>query len=227
MLQWILESTHIYCDIAQMHMAVGRIVRTAIELRAEVPAVEALMEQTFHTLQTINNRLKSIESHLESFDNWKRSIEQWVKEKDKDTRCKWSVDGNITCYKLVQQNMTWSDSRGKCQSRGDRADHVSIESQEENEFLLKMIRDLRPHNCPHMFTSGRRDSSGVWKWMATGRPFSYTYWMPGQPDNHGGVEDASTMWDHPSGGDIDIESFESEVDYGCLSRIIDMLEKQK
>ena len=34
--------------------------------------------------------------------------------------------------------------------------------------------------------------------MATGRPFSYTYWMPGQPDNNGGVEDASTMWDRPS-----------------------------
>ena len=48
---------------------------------------EALMEQTFHTLQTMNSRLQSIESHLESFDKWKRSIEQWVKEKDKGMVC--------------------------------------------------------------------------------------------------------------------------------------------
>ncbi|KAI0215424.1 hypothetical protein LSAT2_032526 [Lamellibrachia satsuma] len=161
---------------------------------------EALLEQTFHTLQTMNSRLQSIESHLKSFDKWKRSIEQWVKEKDKDTRCQWSVDGNITCYKLVHRYMKWSESRANCQTLGDGADLVSIETQEENEFLLKMIRDLRPHNCPHMFTSGRRDSSGVWKWVATGRPFSYTYWMTGQPDNYGGVEDANTLWDRPSVG---------------------------
>ncbi|KAI0240750.1 hypothetical protein LSAT2_008472 [Lamellibrachia satsuma] len=108
---------------------------------------EALMEQTFHTLQTMSSRLqsieshlKSMESHLESFVKWKRSIEQWVKEKDKDTRCKWSVDGNITCYKLVHQYMTWSERRANCQTLGDGADLVSIETQEENEFLLKMIR---------------------------------------------------------------------------------------
>ena len=57
-----------------------------------------------------------------------------------DTRCKWSVDGNRTCYKLVHEKMTWSESRTNCQNLGDGADLVSIESQEENEFLLEMIR---------------------------------------------------------------------------------------
>ena len=48
---------------------------------------EALMEQLFHKLQTMNSRLQSIESHLKSFDKWKRSIEQWMKEKDKGIMC--------------------------------------------------------------------------------------------------------------------------------------------
>ena len=61
-----------------------------------------------------------------------------------DTRCKWSVDGNITCYKLVHRYMKWSESRANCQTLGDGADLVSIETQEENEFLLKMIRGEVP-----------------------------------------------------------------------------------
>ncbi|KAI0225866.1 hypothetical protein LSAT2_023395 [Lamellibrachia satsuma] len=96
---------------------------------------EALLEQTFHTLQSMASRLESLEKR-------QSSMEQWMKENDKDTRCKWSVDGNRTCYKLVLQKMTWSDGRVYCQSLGEGADLVSIESQEENEFLIAMIRGV-------------------------------------------------------------------------------------
>ncbi|KAI0231281.1 hypothetical protein LSAT2_018347 [Lamellibrachia satsuma] len=136
----------------------------------------AFMEQTLHTLLTMSTRLDSVESQLdtlqtmkvqlqsmenrlESVEKRQRSIGQWVQGNSRDTRCKWSVDGNRTCYKLVHEKMTWSESRTNCQNLGDGADLVSIESQEENEFLIEMIRELRQRGCSGILTSGRRDSS--------------------------------------------------------------------
>ncbi|KAI0240749.1 hypothetical protein LSAT2_008471 [Lamellibrachia satsuma] len=171
---------------------------------------EGLLEQTFHTLQSIAGRLESLEKR-------QSSMEQWMKENDKDTRCKWSVDGSRTCYKLVLQKMTWSDGRVYCQSLGEGADLVSIETQQENEFLIAMIREVNQlRRCVGTWTSGKKDPSGVWTWMATGQPFGYTYWMRGQPDNSGGIEDTCNFWDR----DRDIVGIywndESHLSKGCL-----------
>ena len=35
--------------------------------------------------------------------------------------------------------MTWTESRANCKRLGDGADLVSVETAEENEFLLDMI----------------------------------------------------------------------------------------
>ena len=49
------------------------------------------------------------------------------------------------------------------------------------------------HNCTRFFTSGRKEANGVWAWRATGRPFTYTAWLPGQPDNGGNEEDSCEL----------------------------------
>ena len=65
--------------------------------------------------------------------------------------------------------------------------------------------------CTRVWTSGKVDSSGVWTWTATGQPFDYTDWIPGQPDNGYGVEDVVDFWKH--GGSIhwNDEGFSAKV----------------
>ena len=63
-----------------------------------------------------------------------------------------------------------------------------------------MMRFFPESRCTRVWTSGKVDSSGVWTWTATGQPFDYTDWIPGQPDNGYGVEDVVDFWKH--GGSI-------------------------
>ncbi|KAK2174460.1 hypothetical protein NP493_800g00001 [Ridgeia piscesae] len=137
----------------------------------------------------MNERLQAMESRLES-------LEHWMKENDKDTRCISSGNTKQSCYKLVHQHMNWTESRANCKRLGDGADLVSIETAEENEFLLDMILDLRKSRCSAIWTSGKMISRGVWTWKATGQLFGYTYWMSGQPDNLHGLEDTMVFWDN-------------------------------
>ena len=54
-------------------------------------------------------------------------------------RCISSGNTQQSCYKLVHQHMNWTESRANCKGLGDGADLVSVETAEENEFLLDMI----------------------------------------------------------------------------------------
>ncbi|KAK2179580.1 hypothetical protein NP493_482g02000 [Ridgeia piscesae] len=95
--------------------------------------------------------------------------------------------------------MTWAESRANCKRLPGGADLVAIETQQENEFLLKMITDLRQGNCAIVLTSGRKNSEGGWYWASTGKPFSYTYWWPGEPNNVEGAEDVVEFYYHTTG----------------------------
>ena len=54
-------------------------------------------------------------------------------------RCIYSGNTKQSCYKLVHQHMNWAESRANCKRLGDGADLVSVETAEENAFLLDMI----------------------------------------------------------------------------------------
>ena len=46
-------------------------------------------------------------------------------------------------------------------------------------------------NYNNFYTSGKRDGSGGWIWLATGQPFGYTSWGTGEPNNfEGHIEDS-------------------------------------
>ena len=59
---------------------------------------------------------------------------------------------------------------------------------------LRMLSELQ-HHCHVFYTSGRRDSTGAWVWGATGQPFTYTAWGPGQPDNYMDGQDTCSIYD--------------------------------
>ena len=56
-----------------------------------------------------------------------------------DTKCRSAENGDRTCYKLIYQHLNWTESRANCKRLGDGADLVSVETAEENRFLLNMV----------------------------------------------------------------------------------------
>ncbi|XP_060744865.1 CD209 antigen-like protein A [Tachysurus vachellii] len=74
----------------------------------------------------------------------------------------------------IVQTKDWEESRKYCRGRG--ADLMVINSQEEQEFLTKMLGSKRD-----------RDSEGEWKWV-DGTPLTTAYWAEGEPNDSGGED---------------------------------------
>ncbi|KAI0210852.1 hypothetical protein LSAT2_004370 [Lamellibrachia satsuma] len=109
-----------------------------------------------------------------------RSIERRTVEANEGLHCLPRSSGKRKCYKFVQIEMNRTEARTYCQNLGDGVDLVSIESQQENNFLYTVTKGLLPGPC---HTSGQK-KSGVWQWTATGQPFNYTAW-PDYDDYYG------------------------------------------
>ncbi|KAI0229777.1 hypothetical protein LSAT2_019790, partial [Lamellibrachia satsuma] len=152
-------------------------------------SVERRQQSMDSRLQLMDIRLLSMQSRLQSM-----SVKGPATEDTGDTRCLWTGGSSRTCYKLVHQKLTWSNSRQYCQSLAGGADLVAIESKEENQFLVDMIDDLKQRSCVNFHTSGRKDSTGTWIWRSTGRPFQYNAWEHGEPNNDKGNEEALAFW---------------------------------
>lgn len=97
---------------------------------------------------------------------------------------------NGRCYKffetmsaVCQVRGSWEAGRQHC--RAIDADLVSIETEEENQFILRIIRtrnlvETVQLNGAGFWTSGT-DKSGSWKWAVTYQPLTYSNWAPGEP----------------------------------------------
>ncbi|KAK2191436.1 hypothetical protein NP493_53g13003 [Ridgeia piscesae] len=149
----------------------------------------ALIEQALAMLQTMDGRLESMDRRLTTVEQRMEKTKESEADHTNGTRCRWSKDGRRSCYKVFVQRKTWLEARAYCQALYDGADLVSIETHAEDLFLVYMTQELQ-NNYDHFFTSGRKDVSGAWIWLATAEPFGYTGWASGEPNNSKGNEDA-------------------------------------
>uniref|UniRef100_A0A6P7EYF9 E-selectin-like n=1 Tax=Diabrotica virgifera virgifera TaxID=50390 RepID=A0A6P7EYF9_DIAVI len=62
-------------------------------------------------------------------------------------------------------------------------DLVSIETQEENNFLYQKMKEYFGNSPALEFWSSAAKVQNRWVWMGKGRPINYTNWYPNQPDN--------------------------------------------
>ncbi|XP_069688152.1 C-type lectin mannose-binding isoform-like isoform X5 [Periplaneta americana] len=81
---------------------------------------------------------------------------------------------------------------------------ASINSQEENDKLEKHIRDFGLGH-EHFWTSGTDQAEeGVFFWMSTGRPVTFTNWNTGEPNNfryeNGEEEHCLELWNRDGKG---------------------------
>ncbi len=86
-------------------------------------------------------------------------------------------------YQVFDKPLTWEDAKAACEKLGGHL--VTVTSGAEESFVESLIAK----GTKYMYWMGGKldTSKGAYKWV-TGEAFSYTNWVPGQPDNNGGCE---------------------------------------
>ncbi|KAK6027951.1 lectin C-type domain protein [Ostertagia ostertagi] len=97
--------------------------------------------------------------------------------------------------KVFTQRATWNEAEDICKTNGGRL--ASITSDEENEFIYNLAKaplDTNKNSDDDynemLWIGGRQagyPSNTAWTWSDE-RPFSYTNWDVGEPNNKGGNE---------------------------------------
>ena len=82
-------------------------------------------------------------------------------------------------YQVFHEGISWTEAQAKSEKLGGHL--ATITSQAEYDFILSFLTD-----DVRLYWLGATDANeeGVWKWV-TGEPFSFTKWLPGEPNNLG------------------------------------------
>lgn len=96
-----------------------------------------------------------------------------------------------SCYAFVNTTFNWEMAERHCLSLDRRAHLLSVESKEENDFVIAYRKyNAEKWTSPFWWAGGHdSDQEGSWKWVATGKPLTYTYWLPGEPNGHDDNQD--------------------------------------
>ena len=83
---------------------------------------------------------------------------------------------------------SWEDAQAQGEAAGGNL--VTINDGNEQNWAIQ----IRPQNVGY-FWLGLTDKfqEGRWEWIS-GEPITYTYWRPGEPNNHGGAENYGLVW---------------------------------
>lgn len=87
-------------------------------------------------------------------------------------------------YELYSQHMAWDQAKTFCENRGGHL--VTINSEGENDAILKMITEVQPQTSDYTgFFIGISDADatqGEYKWI-TEEELTYENWADGEPNN--------------------------------------------
>jgi len=97
-------------------------------------------------------------------------------------------------YQLIEELMTWQQSRDKCASLGGHL--VTLTSQAEEQFVIDNF--VVPANQTIWVGATDENSEGHWEWI-TKEPWEYTHFPPGKPDEACGGEDYLLMYNIDKG----------------------------
>lgn len=96
----------------------------------------------------------------------------------------------MSCYKFENFTANWIEAEKHCQGLHEGAHLVSIESEEETDFMIRYRKYNEAHWTSAYLWTGGNDMSkeGAWSWVGSGRVLTYTDWQDGEPDNHRGAQ---------------------------------------
>ena len=67
-----------------------------------------------------------------------------------------------------------------------------VQSKQEDDFLRGIL--VTEEDAHHWMGGSALLKEGQWMWHQNGDQFTYTNWVPGQPDNIEGREDCLMYW---------------------------------
>lgn len=95
-----------------------------------------------------------------------------------------AINGHYYC--VIAQEENWDVAKEVCEERGGHL--VTINDLKEQEIVSNLIRDAEL--C---WIGGKRtNEDGVWAWV-TDESFEFENFSEGEPNNHGGYENALLM----------------------------------
>ncbi|XP_022785614.1 adhesion G protein-coupled receptor L4-like [Stylophora pistillata] len=89
-----------------------------------------------------------------------------------------------SCYVFKKEENTWKDARTSCQQQ--KGDLVSIETEEEWDFIKGVIKNYTNQNSTTRWQVGLEKKAGKWIWV-TGRPLTICKWGKNQSNGNGDV----------------------------------------
>ena len=113
------------------------------------------------------------------------------------------------CYMVVTDSQTWYDAQDYCRSLGDGVELVKINSVEENEFVLQLVRNGAPYADVVWIGLFWDDYNGLWAWSDYSDPF-YANWNDGEPNGNADEPCGEMYTDNQS--DYPINGYWNDVD---------------
>ncbi|XP_052778221.1 low affinity immunoglobulin epsilon Fc receptor-like [Mya arenaria] len=109
---------------------------------------------------------------------------------DCDCRDGWVKHG-ASCYYFSHDTETWIGATQICKAL--QGSLVTIESQQENDFLTSQIHTLKQEW--YWIALCNLENEGTWVWMGEGKstPAVYTTWDHGEPNNSDGNENCGIL----------------------------------
>ncbi|NCS31286.1 MAG: hypothetical protein GPJ18_23310, partial [Microcystis aeruginosa F13-15] len=149
-------------------------------------------EKEFNQLNVVESKLATINQFQQKLVTTTAKLTS-VKEDNKNKLALAGQKGAITRpetgNKYFWTNSTsWEDAQAQGEAVGGNL--VTINDGNEQNWAIQ----IRPRNVGY-FWLGLTDKfqEGRWQWIS-GEPITYTYWRPGEPNNHSGAENYGLVW---------------------------------
>ncbi|XP_034003324.1 CD209 antigen-like protein A [Trematomus bernacchii] len=168
------------------------LIGLAVHYHNSVGGAAADLSAVKADLSSVTEERDNLTERLQARDQLINQLNVSLTEKTREVEClkKTCPEGwrkfGCSCYLFSTEKASWEQSRQDCRAEG--AHLVIVDSEEEQEFITRMIKENT------WIGLSDREEEGTWKWV-DGSPLNLnlTFWSPGQPDNFD-EEDCAEIW---------------------------------
>ncbi|KAL9959772.1 hypothetical protein ACROYT_G033127 [Oculina patagonica] len=141
---------------------------TVVELKEKIKALEEC--NACSKIKELNNKINELQEE---------------KETNKPSTCPsgWSQFKEY-CYLVNSNSQQWDTAKQYCRSLGNGVDLVKINNDEENKFVLQLVRDKAPSMVKVYIGLHWGYNTQSWAWSVDNSQPVYTNWNAGEPNGN-------------------------------------------
>ncbi|XP_075156862.1 lectin subunit alpha-like [Haematobia irritans] len=111
-------------------------------------------------------------------------------------KCEQPNEGNLeygTIFIEQEQKYNWFEAWNECALRNMTL--IAVDTAEKHVIINSMLRKKFP-KVPNLWIGGNDlGEEGKFVWSSTGKPFTFSNWQKGQPDNYKSIENCVHFYD--------------------------------